>query len=193
MQVHAAQPSSYWCGRYQALSDRFQHDDALLGNTYFNTEEEATVTTFTPLHKVIKSTPLRQVSPQSSSSSQPIIITRHRKSITRPAKTSPTFARVMEDDDRRSQRILTYLQELCCTNAARKSFWNWQVDYARAMKNKLLLPHGGRMSDDKGWIGRVGRVISDGIGSAGPTGRGTGLGKRSAFGFRRARSGLDRP
>jgi hypothetical protein len=99
----------------------------------------------------------------------------------------------MEDDDRRSQRILTYLQELCCTNAARKSFWNWQVDYARAMKNKLLLPHGGRMSDEKGWIGRVGRVISDGIGSGGTTGRGTGLGKRSAFGFRRARSGLDGP
>lgn len=194
LQVHAAQPSSYWCGRYQALSDRFQHEDAVIRNRYLSTMGEEPITnTYPPLHEVIKSTPLRQVSTQSSGSSQPIIISRPRRISARSTKVSLTFARVMEDDDRRSQRILTYLQELCYTNAARKSFWNWQVDYARAMKNKVLLPHGGRMTDEKGWIGRVGRVISDGIGSGGTGGRGTGLGKRSAFGFRRARSGLDMP
>ncbi|KAM3079305.1 hypothetical protein ACMFMF_004229 [Clarireedia jacksonii] len=189
--------SSSTARRYVSTPVRMQmkleHDDAIIRNSYSTIEEESTAPTFLPLHEVIRSTPLRQVSSQSSSSLQPTIITHHRKTSARPAKISLTFARVMEDDDRRSQRILTYLQEMCCTNAARKSFWNWQVDYARAMKNKMLLPHGGRMSDEKGWIGRVGRVISDGIGSGGTAGRGTGLGKRSAFGFRRARSGLDGP
>ncbi|ESZ99191.1 hypothetical protein SBOR_0398 [Sclerotinia borealis F-4128] len=191
LQVHTAQPSAYWCGRFQAVSDRYQTDDfdvcvlnPLPAPRDSDVKREKPSSHYRRGGKI-----LQETSSQSRSNSPTPLLEKSRKKT--PAKSHKTVlafstpALFLEDFDKRAQKVMVFLASLCCTSPAKKSLREWQIQYATAMKNKALMPKND--SDDKGFFGRMGRVISDGVtGNKNSTnGRGTGMGKRSAFGLRR--------
>jgi hypothetical protein len=65
-----------------------------------------------------------------------------------------------EDGDRRMQRVFIHLETLCITSDAKKSLWDWQLAYARKERNEKLLPTGGKMSEERSWVSRMGKVFS---------------------------------
>ncbi|QSZ35142.1 hypothetical protein DSL72_008007 [Monilinia vaccinii-corymbosi] len=192
LQIHTAQPSAYWCGRFQAVCDRYQTEDfnicvssPLLYPNGGHFERENPASAYKAGGETIPETssPLKCDSPA-------LLLDKCRKKIpAKPSKTVLKFSTAsisLEDFDKRALKVMVILSSLCCTGPAKKSFREWQVQYATAIKNKALMPKND--PDDRGFFGRVGRVISDGVtgNKNGTNGRGTGMGKRSAFGLRRS-------
>jgi hypothetical protein len=148
-QIHTAQPNSYWCGRFQALSDRFHTEvlDACL----------------------LDSEMLQQYVAASSSSPPPSNSKGRGKAKSKGVKEteetqkilhSTTTDNITEDHDRRSNRAFVHLQALCTTNEAKNSLWQFQLLFARMEGKPKLLPSGGKMSDERGgWVSRVGRAM----------------------------------
>jgi len=155
-QIQTAQPSSYWSGRFQALHDRFHNEilDACLLDPQIFQEYVA-----------VMSPPKLSSSKQSS-------------------PTANTSLKLMvEDEDRRSKRVFVRLEALCATNEARKSLYDWQVQFARIMENEALLPHGATMTDKipVNWVGRMGRAFSGGKTKGAESGN---VGRKSVFGLK---------
>ncbi|KAG4028234.1 hypothetical protein MFRU_023g00710 [Monilinia fructicola] len=192
LQVHTAQPSAYWCGRFQAVCDRYQTDDfnvcvlsPLLYPNGGHFEREKPSSHYTCGGKTTQETS----SPIRSDSPTPLLEKPRKKTPAKPYKTVLTFSTpsvTLEEFDKRAQKVMALLASLCCTVPAKKSFREWQIQYATAMKNKALMPKND--PNEKGILGRIGRVISDNVitGRHGTNGRGTGMGMRSAFGLRRS-------
>ena len=73
---------------------------------------------------------------------------------------------IAEDEERRTKKVLLHLEALCITNEAKKSLWEWQLEFARQAGNEKFLPTGGKMVDERaGWVSRVGRALSGGMSS----------------------------
>jgi hypothetical protein len=53
-------------------------------------------------------------------------------------------------EDRIALKVFKEIQDFCVTEEARKSFWWWQLRYAREQKNEAYLPKGGAMKDN--WV-----------------------------------------
>lgn len=191
LQVHTAQPSAYWCGRFQAVSDRYQSDDfhvccikPLSAPRDNDVKREKPSSRYRRGGKTLRGTN----TPPKSDSPTPLLEKSRKKS---PAKSYKTVLAIttpavfLEDYDKRAQKVLAFLASLCCTSPAKKSLREWQIQYATVMKNKALMPKND--SDEKGFFGRMGRAISDNVTGHKNVGngRGTGMGKRSAFGLRR--------
>jgi hypothetical protein len=151
-QIHTAQPNSYWCGRFQALSDRF-HSEVL----------DACLLDSEMLQQYVTAS-------SSSSSSPPPFNSKGRgkaksKGVeetegTQKLLRSTTTDDITEDHDRRSNRAFIHLQALCTTNEAKNSLWQFQLLFARMEGKPKLLPTGGKMSDERaGWVSRVGRAM----------------------------------
>ncbi|KAJ8070105.1 hypothetical protein OCU04_000500 [Sclerotinia nivalis] len=191
LQVHTSQPSAYWCGRFQAVSDRYQSDDfhvCVINPLPVPRDSDIKREKPSAHYRRGGKTLLGTGSPSKSDSPAPLLDKSLKKTPAKPYKTVLTFstpALFLEDFDKRAQKVMIFLASLCCTSPARKSLREWQIQYATALKNKALMPKND--PDDKGFFGRMGRVISDGVtGNKNVTnGRGTGMGKRSAFGLRR--------
>ncbi|KAB8302184.1 hypothetical protein EYC80_005630 [Monilinia laxa] len=192
LQVHTAQPSAYWCGRFQAACDRYQTDDfnvcvlsPLLYPNGGHFEREKPSSHYTCGGKNIQETS----SPIRSDSPAPLLEKSRRKTPAKSYKTVLTFSTpsvTLEEFDKRAQKVMSLLASLCCTVPAKKSFREWQIQYATAMKNKALMPKND--PNEKGLFGRIGRVISENVitNIHCTNGGGTGMGKRSAFGLRRS-------
>lgn len=135
-QIHTAQPSSYWCGRFQALNDRFQHEifEASLIDP-IRYKQYITITEY--------DTPKKSSVNMKDSCDQ-----------------ATTFTRHMEDEDmKREKRVFIHLEALCATKAARHSLSEFQQLYARKMGNEGLLPVGGRMYDREPWLTKIGKAM----------------------------------
>ncbi|KAI9640936.1 hypothetical protein NHQ30_010777 [Ciborinia camelliae] len=191
LQVHTAQPSAYWCGRFQAVSDRYQSEDfeACVLNPLPVPRDSDIKREKLSAHYRRGGKTLRETSSLSKADSPAPLLEKSRKKT--PAKSYKTVLNFstpsifLEDFDKRAQKVMVFLASLCCTSPAKKSLREWQIQYATAIKNKALMPKND--PDDKGFFGRMGRAISDGVtgNKNGTNGRGTGMGKRSAFGLRR--------
>lgn len=191
LQVHTAQPFSYWCGRFQAVSDRYQSEDFhVCVINPFPVPRDSDIKREKPSsHYRRTGKTLREAnSPSNSDSSAPFLERSHKKPPVKSHKTVLAFstpAHFLEDFDKRAQKVMVFLASLCCTSPAKKSLREWQIQYATVMKNKALMPRND--ADDKGFFGRMGKVISDGVNGSknGTNGRGTVMGKRSAFSLRK--------
>ncbi|KAM0320074.1 hypothetical protein ACHAO8_000667 [Botrytis cinerea] len=190
LQVHTAQPFAYWCGRFQAVSDRYQSENFHVCVTNplpvprdSDVKREKASSHYRRTGKIVR----EPNSPLKSNSPALLLEISHKKTPVKSCKTVLTFstpANFLEDFDKRAQNVMVFLASLCCTSPAKKSLREWQIQYATVMKNKALMPRND--ADDKGFFGRMGKVISDGVNGnkVGTNGRGTGMGKRSAFSLR---------
>ncbi|KAF7959024.1 hypothetical protein EAE96_002541 [Botrytis aclada] len=191
LQVHTAQPFAYWCGRFQAVSDRYQSEDfdicvinPLSVPRDSDVKREKPSSHYRRTGKILR----EANSPSNSDSPASFLYKSHKKTPVKSSKTVLAFstpANFLEDFDKRAQKVMVFLASLCCTSPAKKSLREWQIQYATVMKNKALMPRND--ADDKGFFGRMGKVISDGVNGNrnGTNGRGTGMGKRSAFSLRK--------
>jgi hypothetical protein len=156
-QISTAQPNAYWCGRFQALSDRFRNE--LL---------EASLKEPLKFKEFMTSSSSSSTTPEITGmqinwnkiaiSGKPIIYREEIDSETAFHDATEKFLK--DEEDRRSKRVFTHLEALCLTPEAKKSLWEWQLAYARKEKKEKLLPLGAKMTDDRnGWVSRVGRAL----------------------------------
>jgi hypothetical protein len=163
-------PNSYWCGRFQALSDRF-HNEVL----------EASLKDHLLFKQFMQKS---SVSPIPDVSTNKSIVAINIKGKLYKDETEDSFHNttekfLKEEDDRRSKRVFMHLEALCHTNDAKRSLWEWQLTFARIEKKEKLLPHGGRMTDTKDdWVSRVGRALIGNEPDSSLSRRSTGLGRR---------------
>jgi hypothetical protein len=163
LQIDGAMINSYWCGRFQALSDRF-HSEVLMDSEML--QQHIMIDSSSP-----SCTPASSVKGRCNHKSRTL-----EQDGQNLSPSTMAGKRFVEAQDRRSTRAFLHLQALCTTNEARKSLWNFQLLFARMRDKPNLLPKGGKMTDDRGsWIGRVSRAMT------GATN--TGFGQRSAMGM----------
>ncbi|KAI1435487.1 hypothetical protein GGR50DRAFT_326161 [Xylaria sp. CBS 124048] len=172
--IHTAQSSAYWAGRFMALHDRFQSELLLPENLQTLIDEHAShsllpitqpslassattgciVTESTSPHK-----PQQQPKWQSKYGPEAIAKALHSKAkITSAQPSTKKTAAMLVDEDDRCRRIFLYLEALCTTNEARASLRDWQQAYARRTGKENLLPKGGTMQGttrDLKWVGRL--------------------------------------
>lgn len=158
-QVHTAQSSAYWSGRYVSLQDRFKNEMLL-------PESMTTMITAHAERSIIsKYKPQAQGHMPTSASYANLLHSRVpggsiRDSMTIGPKINRQLARCsldaarLENEENRSRRAFLHLEVLCTTSEARKSLHAWQQTYARRMGKEELLPRGGTM-EDKGWVERL--------------------------------------
>jgi hypothetical protein len=162
LQINGAMINSYWCGRFQALSDRF-HREVLMDSEML--QKHIMIDSSSPC------TPASSIRGRYNHKSRTL-----EEDAQNISPSTMAGKRFVEAQDRRSTRAFLHLQALCTTNEARQSLWNFQLLFARMRDKPNLLPKGGKMTDDHGsWIGRVSRAM------AGATN--TGSGPRSAIGM----------
>ncbi|KAI2636837.1 hypothetical protein GGS21DRAFT_53103 [Xylaria nigripes] len=188
-QVHKAQSSAYWAGRFMALQDRFQSEMLLPEN----------LTTLVTAHAKSSLLPVTQpslassattgcIAPPTKSKSKLMTITNkstspHKPQQQRKAQSKPvckaalkslattamiasvqpskeTAVAMLVDDDNRCRRIFSHLDALCTTSEARMSLREWQQGYARRMGKESLLPKGGTMKGTARESTWVGRLFT---------------------------------
>ncbi|KAI0011541.1 hypothetical protein F4779DRAFT_615562 [Xylariaceae sp. FL0662B] len=170
-QIHTAQSSEYWTGRFLALQDRF-HSEMLLPenltnlvNVHAERSWVPPVTTGKPAASLPNSFTTALIYAPNQSQNQPEK-GKHRQTPSNSTAASGTStskqyssseaAGLLADEDHRDHRVFKHLEALCTTSEARKSLHAWQQGYARRMGKANLLPKGGTMEDkDKGWVGRL--------------------------------------
>ncbi|RWA08887.1 hypothetical protein EKO27_g6203 [Xylaria grammica] len=172
-QIHTAQSSAYWAGRFMALQDRFQSETLVPEN----------LTTLVHAHAVRSLLPVTQPSLASSATTGCILpaarpkparpaaeSTSPRKRQQKPeAKAAPTVPRstttvararvrdaaaLLVDEDNRCRRIFLHLDALCTTSEARLSLQQWQQAYARRMGKEHLFTM-QRKTRELTWVGRL--------------------------------------
>lgn len=146
-QIRSSNANSYWCGRFQALCDRFG-DEYLLVNSEVMRQRDT------------------EDSDSSSSSSTQTSLENHTSNPFRDKDVcSSSWRKVtlnkIQDQDKRSIRAFLHLQSLCTNNESRRSLWEFQLQFARIRGKPHLLPEGGKMSEDRrGWFGRLGKAMA---------------------------------
>ena len=162
-------PNGYWCGRFQALHDRFH---------LHNLE-----VTRLPQDEFRDVVGLKKEGDYAAKFKDKVK-SKVKRSSESEGPWSPRSKKFqMESEERRCRRVFNHLEALCLTDEAKKSLWEFQQNYARHIGCDRLLPVGATMKD--GWMSRMGRAISGGTSA---NGTGTSLGRRSglsAFGRRR--------
>ncbi|KAI0420878.1 hypothetical protein F5X98DRAFT_371369 [Xylaria grammica] len=174
-QIHTAQSSAYWAGRFMALQDRFQSETLVPEN----------LTTLVHAHAVRSLLPVTQPSLASSATTGCILpaarpkparpvaeSTSPRKRQQKPeAKVAPTVPRstttvaparpsyetaaaLLVDEDTRCRRIFLHLDALCTTSEARLSLQQWQQAYARRVGKEHLFTM-QRKTRELTWVGRL--------------------------------------
>ncbi|GAW13717.1 hypothetical protein ANO14919_031060 [Xylariales sp. No.14919] len=174
-QIHTAQSSAYWAGRFMALQDRFQSETLVPEN----------LTTLVHVHAVRSLLPVTQPSLASSATTGCILPAarpkparpvaestsprkRQQKPEAKVASTAPrstttvaparpsyeTAAALLVDEDTRCRRIFLHLDALCTTSEARLSLQQWQQAYARRMGKEHLFTM-QRKTRELTWVGRL--------------------------------------
>lgn len=133
----------YWTGRFVGLSDRMNNDILEAGAKDQAGFEKyiAAANSNSSSHDNQKFS--RWTSPKSS-------------------KTNSIFTPL--DEDTKAKLIFAKLEENCKTEEAKKSFWEFQQQFARKSKNEKLLPYRGRMTSPEGFLGKMGSVMKGGSG-----------------------------
>ncbi|KAH6647331.1 hypothetical protein BKA67DRAFT_577166 [Truncatella angustata] len=171
-QIHTAQSSAYWTGRFVALEDRFHNEMLLPGNmtTLVTAHAERSIVpdyrASVPAHMPASaSNPnlMRNIITGQSSRYSTCTATKSRLR----AGGGSVDAGRLENEENRARRVFLHLEALCATSEARKSLHAWQQKYARRKGKEQLLPRGGSM-EDRGWVGRL-------------LGRGSHNGRRGSF------------
>ncbi|KAF4636299.1 hypothetical protein G7Y89_g1774 [Cudoniella acicularis] len=168
--IHSVLPSQMWAGRLSALYDRFSTEMV-----------QGTLTDPKIYQKCVAPTPKGFIPPPRPSEKK-------AKSKDQPAKMASRYDSLdterlqsslyLEDDsDKRYIKAFDHLRNLCMTDEARKSLWEFQLQYARTQNNPRLLPVGGSMKD--GWISRL--ATSMGNDRKPETGTSMGTGRRTGF------------
>jgi hypothetical protein len=159
-QIHRAQSSAYWTGRFMALRDRF-HNATLLPDN---------LTMFITAHAQHSVTPDHTLRPETNMPGPTLNATllqvnaRNRRHSTtnfsfpskgkaRNVRDSIDTALAMDEEDQ-ARKAFLQLDALCTTSEARRSLHAWQQIFARQKGREELLPQGGSM-EDKGWMGRL--------------------------------------
>ncbi|CAJ2504823.1 Uu.00g122170.m01.CDS01 [Anthostomella pinea] len=166
-QIHIAQESAYWTGRFMALQDRF-HSELLLPQnltTLVNAHAERSLLPDSqPTFADSLATSSTTACIQQGQGQKPTRKHQHTQSTSTVGsihnRASAEAAALLSDEDNRSRRIFFHLEALCTSNEARRSLHSWQQTYARRMGKESLLPRGGCMEDkerekEKGWMGRL--------------------------------------
>ncbi|ORY61630.1 uncharacterized protein BCR38DRAFT_487378 [Pseudomassariella vexata] len=159
-QIHTAQPSAYWTGRFMALQDRF-HSEMLL-------PDNLTTLVNAHAHRSIVPRPKLPSHGLATSFTNPNLAS-YAKSCKQTSSSSTTAspnttgqlnarnsidAEMLENEENRCRRVFLHLEALCTTSEAKRSLHAWQQSYARRTGKEEFLPRGGSM-DDKGWMGRL--------------------------------------
>ncbi|KAI1128348.1 hypothetical protein F5Y10DRAFT_277495 [Nemania abortiva] len=192
-QIHTAQSSAYWTGRFIALQDRFQSEaltpDNLTMLVHAHAERSlipvaqpslassATMSCITPATTKPNLKPTRiatistspsKVLPKRQQKAGPLAAPpKLSQSTTTVASALPSYdaaAALLVDEDRRARRIFLHLDALCATGEARTSLRQWQQSYARRMGKESLLPEGGTMQARTRELTWVGRLLVGGGG-----------------------------
>lgn len=148
-QIHSANSNSYWCGRFQAICDRF-NDETLAANVENLQQYDADSSSSG------SSTPTADAEEEGY---KPKSTLAGEESWYNFSKKKPKRPHIDAQDERRARAFL-HLQSLCTTNQARRSLWEFQLEFARIKGKPHLLPRGGKMVDDRSnWFGRVGKAM----------------------------------
>ncbi|KAI0532972.1 hypothetical protein GGR58DRAFT_138940 [Xylaria digitata] len=172
-QIHTAQSSAYWTGRFMALQDHFQTEmlmpenlttlvhahavRSLLPITQPSIASSATTGCITPTArskpKLAQSTSPRKRLPKTETRAAPKI----PRSTTTVAPTRPSYetaAALLVDEDNRCRRIFSHLNALCTTSEARLSLQQWQQAYAQRTGKEHLF-NMQRKPRELTWVGRL--------------------------------------
>jgi hypothetical protein len=144
-QIHNAQLSNYWCGRFQTLASRFQQEtleaamsDPKVMANYIPKRDEPIVNKFR--FGRFKKDDL------------------YERTLEAERKAGEAIDKLMErEEEERFKKVLRQLEALCVTAETKESFWEWQQEYARSQKNKNYLPARGCMvnGEKEGWASRA--------------------------------------
>ncbi|KAI1423157.1 hypothetical protein F5Y12DRAFT_716666 [Xylaria sp. FL1777] len=182
-QIHTAQSSAYWAGRFMALQDRFQSEALIPENltTLVHAHAErslipmaqpslatsATTGCIMPAARPNKPstrpTAAGSTSPrkrqQRNSESRVPLPPKIPRSTTTAAPPRPSYevaAALLVDEDNRCRRIFLHLDALCTTSEARLSLQQWQQGYARRTgKEHLFFTMQGKKTRELTWVGRL--------------------------------------
>ncbi|KAI1823796.1 hypothetical protein F4861DRAFT_302865 [Xylaria intraflava] len=179
-QIHTAQSSAYWAGRFMALQDRFQSETLLPENltTLVNAHANHSLLPIVQPSLATSATTSCIVPPNKSKlkSITPLKAPQQPKSLSKPRsevapkslcstatiasvrQSKETAAAMLVDEDNRCRRIFSHLDALCTTSEARVSLREWQQGYARRVGKESLLPKGGTMrgaTKELTWVGRL--------------------------------------
>lgn len=184
-QIHKAQNSAYWTGRFMALRDSFQAETLRSDNieTLLRAHNEKSLipvaqpsltssATMGCITGAVRTGRLTRSTAQSTTPGRPLQQRRGQTNVAQaaakpsppratPASAQPSnaaTAAMLMDEEHRCRRIFSQLDALCTTNAARNSLWEWQQNYARRVGKETLLPEGGTMlrrSRESTWMGRL--------------------------------------
>ncbi|KAI0888339.1 uncharacterized protein GGS22DRAFT_96165 [Annulohypoxylon maeteangense] len=149
--IYDARDTEWWAGRFLALEDRFREENLRPENM------AAIIASSTKIPGPVG----RSHNPAGLPSSSTM-------ACFPSSSTAPTAhdsgarerAALLTDEDTRTRRVFSHLKALCMTDAARKSLYAFQQQYARNQGKESLLPPGGTMVDEprsKGlrWVGRI--------------------------------------
>lgn len=165
-QINGPKAELYWCGRFKAISDRFNHEQIELMLSYD--------ITYIPSPPSPSAT--SRTSDEDESNDLGIMTYDTLKTTWSPLDR-------YESPDKINARAFRHLQSLCTTNEARRSLWEFQLRFARSARKPHLLPRGGKMVDDRGnWFGRVGRAMVGGSN--------TGFGARTSMGMGKRKTSM---
>ncbi|KAK5626584.1 hypothetical protein RRF57_002299 [Xylaria bambusicola] len=174
-QIHAAQSSAYWAGRFMALQDRFQSETLKPENltALVNAHAEGSMCGLTQPNNFSSSattgciTPAAHPRPTRTASRVPppkfrrsaTTNIKHTTTIPIPPRSSHDMAAAqLIDEDARCHQIFAHLESLCATSQARDSLRQWQKCYAVRMGKEYLFSSGlpkGKRTRDLTWVGRL--------------------------------------
>lgn len=158
-QVHTAQSSAYWTGRFMALQDKFRNEMFLPMNmtTLITAHAQRSIAPDC-ISKTPKYMPASTSNPNLAHTTNRARVRRNSRPMALSSQpqtvTGNLGAERLEDEENRTRRVFLHLEALCTTSEARKSLRAWQQAYARRTGKEQLLPRGGTM-EDKGWMGRL--------------------------------------
>ncbi|KAI1087212.1 hypothetical protein F5B19DRAFT_500176 [Rostrohypoxylon terebratum] len=165
--IYEAQDDLWWSGRFSALQDRFRSANLSPENMAIiigsSTKIPGPISKPQSLAGLPSSSTMAQLPSRTAPSGQ--------------SAANKQQAAQLTDEDALARRVFDHLHALCRTDAARKSLFKFQQNYARKHGKESLLPDGGTMPEDpvvkgKRWVGRIftGKdKDKDGSGKKGPS------------------------
>ncbi|RFU36230.1 hypothetical protein B7463_g3, partial [Scytalidium lignicola] len=141
LHVRAAQPSSYWCGRFQAIHDRLGNEliqTIKSDSQIFQSNTSSTLTKPRSRHRFLERTKQDQL----------------------PPTISRTNSRLIMEDEEKINKIFAQLAAFCVTSEAERSLLDWQVDYCKKTGNSRLLHRAPYNTTIHGrWVSKIARAV----------------------------------
>jgi hypothetical protein len=141
-QIHITQENAYWCGRFSTLLNEYKqqaHDRCMKDSKYL---QRYIPKAWDP--KKARFLVLKHKLANAGKEEPGVDMSEAKQEFLRKSQEEVDNFMAKEEQEQ-ILKVLRTLEQWCVTTEAKRSFWSWQLTYARFRKEEKYLPVRGRM------------------------------------------------